>query len=344
MTTATNSVAARARRSGALLVLMAVVLGCASAPAPAALPPKGSEAPAVRLPDLDGTMVSTADLAPRALVLLFGELGHEGVKQAAAEVLDVLADPRIDRDSVVPLMILAQDAEPAALKDEAARGRYPALILLDRKREAFGPYRILVVPSVVVIDQRGRVVHAMPGFLPRFKELLSLAVRVAAGKEPAEKLDQALDPKSGAPAGPNAVRAARLVHLGTELARHGLLDLAAARYGDALALQPDSNEAKLGLGSLMLRLGRAEEAEALFRSVLAGEPGSTAALLGSAEARLAKGPDGASEAEPIVRGVIEKAPGDARAHYLMGRIREAKGAAAEAAADYRRAAEILLSR
>ncbi|MBM4107555.1 MAG: tetratricopeptide repeat protein [Phycisphaerae bacterium] len=330
------------RRAPCLLLAMVfVALGCLSA---AALPPKGAAAPGVRLPDLDGSIVNTADLAPRVLVLLFGELGHEGVKQAAADTLDVLADPRIDRDGVIPLMIVAQDAEPAALKDEAARGRYPALILHDRKREAFGPYRILVVPSVVVIDGHGKVVHALPGFVPRFKELLSLAVRVAAEQEPSSKLDAALDPSGGAPASPNAVRAARLTHLGAELARHGLLDLAASRYGDALALMPESVDAKLGLGSLMLRMERAEEAEALFRSVLAGDPDSIDARLGTAEARLGKGPEGAKEAEAKVRGVIEKSPGNARAHYLMGRIREATGAVSEAMADYRRAAEILLSR
>ena len=50
----------------------------------AALPPRGSDAPPIALTALDGKAVNSADFANRPMVLLFGELNHDGVKRASA--------------------------------------------------------------------------------------------------------------------------------------------------------------------------------------------------------------------------------------------------------------------
>ncbi|CAG0961015.1 hypothetical protein PHYC_00726 [Phycisphaerales bacterium] len=333
-------------RLGAALVRGAVVLGAlvGAADAGGALPPRGSDAPPIRLKDLDGTLVSTKDLSSRTLVLVFGEFGHDGVKQACSDVMDVLADARVEPGSVVPIMIVAQDTEPTRLKEEAAQGRFPAIVLQDPKRDAFGAYRVLVVPTVVVVDGHAKVTYAMPGFVPRFKEILAEAVLVAAGKHAVEKLDQLVDAGAAPHASPEATRAARLVKLGGELARHGLFEMAEARYAEAIALAPDSVEAKLGLGELMLKQSRLGDAEPFFKSILTNHPDSLEAILGLAAVRVERGDEELALAEGSVRGVIEKSPSNARAHYLLGRIREKGGDAAGASCEYRKAAELLLAR
>ena len=309
----------------------------------AASPPRGSVAPPITLPDLSGTPVSTAKLAPRTLVLIFGELDHDGTRQACSDVLDVLSDPRFANDAVVPVMIIAQEAPDARLKEEAAQGRFPAVILHDPKRDAFGAYRVLVLPTVIVVDGKGKVVHSMPGFLRRSRDILTEALLTATGKEPEEQFERTIDPK--APDVPHeAVRADRLVHLGAELTKHGLYEMAEARYTEATSLVPGHIGATLGLGELMLRQNRLTDAEPLFRSVLAVHPDSVDAALGIASVQLKRGGDDLPKAEAGVKAIIDKDPTQARARYLMGQIHEQRGEFAAAMAEYRKVAELLLDR
>jgi tetratricopeptide (TPR) repeat protein len=259
-------------------------------------------------------------------------------------VLDVIAEARVEQGSVIPILVVAQDAEPGALKEEAARGRFPAIVLHDPKREAFGDYRVVVVPSVVVVDGHGKVTYAMPGILPRLREVLGAAILVAAGKEPADRIDRVVEGEAPPPASPEAVRAGRLANLGRELARHGLYEMAEARYSEAMALAPENVEARQGLGELMLKQNRPADAEPIFRSILAKHPDSAEAKLGLATARLERPGDDVADAETLVRDVMDKNSSDAKAHYLMGRIRERQSNASAAVVEYRRAAEILLQR
>ncbi len=304
-----------------------------------ALPADRSDAPPITLQDLTGRTVSTGALAPRTLVLIFGELNHDGARQACTDVLDVLTDPRITADSVVPILIIAQDAPLPQLKELAAQGRFPPVILHDPKRDAFGAYRVLVIPTVVVVDGKGKVVHAMPGFLQRFKEILLDSVLASTGKITPEQFD----PKAQGTAH-DTVRADRLVHLGIELTRHGLYDLAEARFTEATKLVPGHTGATLGLGELMLRQDRLADAEPIFRSVLASNPDSLEAALGLAAVQVKKGGDDLPKAETALKAILEKDPKQPRAWFLLGQIHERRGDIAGAMTEYRKAAELAIDR
>ncbi len=81
-----------------------------------------------------------------------------------------------------------------------------------------------------------------------------------------------------------------------ELVRQGQLheacdeaDRALRSYTDALALDPTSANAYLGLGSVRMRLGQPREAERVYSTALEHLPTLTAALSGRARARRALG-------------------------------------------------------
>lgn len=323
--------------------LVACVLAAVAARPALGTPPRGSEAPAIALKDLDGKPLTTKDFGDRPYVLIFGEFSHEGAKKACADVLDVLADPRVGRDAATAVLVIAEDAPESKLKEEAATGRFPALVLRDSKRETFSAYHVLVIPTIVVVDAKGKVVYATPGFVQRFKELLGEAILVATGREASEQFEKSLDPKNPAPSA-EETRAARLVHLGDELVRHGMLDTAEARYGEALTLEPKSTPARLGLGGLMLRQDRATDAEPFFRSVLSDEPQNVDAILGLAMVDIKKGGDHVNDGEAAAKRALERTPNSAKAHYVLGRAHEARGDAGKAAEEYRKAAELLMDR
>ncbi|MBS0198682.1 MAG: tetratricopeptide repeat protein [Planctomycetes bacterium] len=308
-----------------------------------ASPPRGSPAPPITLKNIEGVPVSTEQLAPRALVLVFGEINHEGARQACGDVVEVMADPRFPPDSVAAILLIAGDTPAPQIKDQLAKGRFPATVLLDPKREAFGAYRVLVIPTIVVIDGKGKVVYAMPAYLQKSKEMLAEAILVAIGKEPPEQFEQSIDPKAG-PETHQTLRADRLAHLGGELTKHGLYEMAEARYTEATTLVPGHVAATIGLGELMLRQDRLAEAEPLFRSVLTAHPDSLDAALGIAGVQLRRGGDDLTKAYTTTKALIDKNPKDPKARYVMGMVLERRSEPAAALAEYKKAAELLLDR
>lgn len=335
---------ATTRCFSALLGLAFLLPAAAASSGALHAPPRGSTAPPIVLRDLDGAQVRTEQLAGRTLVLIFGDVGHEGARKASADVMETLAQPRFARDSVIPILVVAQDRAPGELKEQASQARFPALILHDPDRAAFGAYRILVVPTVVVVDGKGKVVHSMPGFLPRFRELLAESILVATGAESMEQFEQSLAVAGPLPTDKNRHRADRMVHLGDELARHGLTEMAEARYAEAVDQVPGHIEARLGLASLMVRAGRLEEAEAQYRRVLEDDETNVTARLGIAGVLLRQGTGDMDQAEATLRAVLDKDPLQPRAWYLRALIHEQRGEFAQAAAGYRKAAELLMER
>lgn len=336
-----TSAARRVRRAG--IMLGACLLGLAGS-AMGAVPPRGSAAPPISLYGLEGDLIETSRFSGRPMVLIFGDLVHEGARRASAEVLEILRDERLAAREIVPIFLTAQSSSAEELRDQAAGGGIPAVTLRDPERSAFGAYDILVIPSVVVVDGAGTVVYAAPGLLPRFRELVTESLLVCTGQESAQEFERSLGAGEPPAAGENSVRAERLLHLAEQLAAHDLNDMAEARCREALALVPDSVPARLMLGELLRRGSRLDEAEAQLRALVEADPGLPGARLSLARVLIDRGEASLAEAEGLVRGVLA---GDVRspgAHYQLGLILERRGDLPGAASAYRRAAELLLER
>ncbi|MBL9120853.1 MAG: tetratricopeptide repeat protein [Phycisphaerae bacterium] len=321
-----------------------------------ALPPRGSDAPTIDRVSLDGTPVRSEAYAGRPIVLLFGELNHDAVRQTAGELLKALAEARVAATKPVAIMVVAQDAPAAALKEQAAKGPFPSIVVADPKRELFAAYHIVTVPSVVVIDGAGKVVHALPGFaqpslVARFRETVAEAVLVAGGKHTMADLDRLLDPNRGGDPNQNAEQdehVIRLVNLGRQLTQHGLYEVAQARFAEALELSPGNVAAQLGLADLLLRQERLDDAEPLYRSLLVNDPDSLDAHLGMATLQIRRGGDQLPLAERALRDLLAKddglEPRMARVHFALGQWCEKRNDTAGAMAAYRRAAELAIER
>jgi tetratricopeptide (TPR) repeat protein len=336
-----------ARRSGlrraAVLVLLAGALGFASLAA-AASPPRGSEAPRIVLTDVEKAKFDSSTYKGKTLVLIFGELSQEKLGQACADIEGALSDSRLPKDSAVPVLLVAHEPTAEGLAKARQGGHLPRLVVNDPKREAFGAYQIVVVPEVVVVGPDGKVVYAMPSFTPNFKEVLTEAALLAAGKIDAAQFDQTLArPGNGQVSGPEA-KASRLAHLARELTRRDMPEMAEQKYREALEAWPKCVEARLGLGELLLSQDKLDEAEASFKAALELTPGSTDAMLGLDAAAIKRGGEGLSKAENDVRRVLAGNPKLARAHYLLGLVHQQRSEQADAAACFRRAFELLMER
>lgn len=304
---------------------------------------RGVEPPAIELPDMQGAVIRTADLRGRTVVLIFGELYHDKTLAAWADLRQVLTGDKLAGRDVTPLLIVGQNAPREALAARAAEAGVTCPILHDEDRRVFGAYRVAVLPSVVVLDADGRVVHAVAGYLGRFGDIAGDAILVSEGLLSPDRFEQTLHPEDASEPSAEQSRAARLTSLGRQLARRGLPELAEEKYVEALELMPVYTPARLGLGGLYLRRGRLAEAELQFRTVLGGEPTSLDARIGLAYVQVLRGGAEMGEAETALRGILAGNPAEARAHYLLGVIHQQRNELEEAAAGFRAAAEVLMS-
>jgi len=230
------------------------------------------------------------------------------------------------------------------LKQQIKTLAVAGLVLHDPKRQAFGDYRVAVMPSVVVIDPQGKVVHSLPGMTARFTDVLRDALLVSAGRLSPERFEETLHPVATAELSEEQVRAERVTQLANQLARRGLDEMAQEQYAQALQLWPDHAAARMGLGRLLLKRDRIADAEVQFRALLGHDPEATEPALGLAFVHCRRGGDELAQAERIVRHVLEGDPAQPRAYYLLGLIQEQRDQSAEAAASFKRSAELLLER
>lgn len=310
----------------------------------AGVPPRGAQAPYFSLDSLAGEKTELSQFAGKPVVLIFGDLRHENARKASREVLRALEDRRLKDRGVVPLFLTAEHSTPEEMARLVEENRFPKLVLHDPDRAAFGAYEILVIPSVVIVDGQGIVVHAMPGFLPRFEELLTQSLLVATGQMTDEAFEASLGGGNGhEQADPNALKAERLVNLGKQLLGHGMEEMAEARFKEAVSVHPDYGPGRRALGDLYRGRGMLDEAESQFRALLSTDPGSLDGALGLARVQIDQGGPALDDAEKTVLAALDRHPGSALAHYELGLIREARGDQSEAAASYRKAAELLLA-
>jgi len=329
-------------RPAAMALLAALTLCGATAQAVTHLK-RDMEAPPIALRDQAGREITNASLRDRLVVLIFGETYHEKTREACATVDAAVQDARLVGQPITLVLATAQEG-PVDQAKLAAVDRLPPNIAQDAQRRTFGAYQVAVMPTVVVIDQRGRVVHAFAGLSPRFADLLTDSLLYAAGRITADTFDGALQSQPTTRASEADVRAERVAQLARQLMRRGLDEMAAEKYREALELNPRLAMARLDLATVMLKRQRLAEAEQQFRTVLADHPNSLEGALGLAFVQTLRGGGELDYAEKTVRALLARSPATPRAHYLLGLIQERRGKADDASASFKKSAELLLER
>lgn len=302
----------------------------------------GDIAPSIVLKDGNGREYGLDEFRGKALVILFGQSNHEKTLQACIALRDVFNESELRCLPIQWLLVISKSSRPEDLHLNLNEYRIPPLVLHDTERKAFGDYGVVVLPSLVVIDPEGKVVHVETGLLPRFSDMAYHAIRVAIGCMTYDEFMEArLAQPEQAPTA-DTLRSQRLIHLAEQLATHEMNVMAITKYREALELNPDSLTALLGLGEVLLHDKKYELAEAEFLQARTLQPDSVEAALGHATA-MAYGDADDLAASLVIAGELRKQnPDSARVHFVLGLIEERRGKIIAAANHYRTAAEILL--
>ncbi len=295
---------------------MLLVLGATEARARFRLH-RGDPAPAISVTDARGETVSIGGGGPTLLLFVRGGQARSdhlltavaALSEATAKVsVYVVASPRGPQPKL-----------PAALS---------AVLVPDPEGATFKAYGVVMTPTTVVVDGKGKVVVVIPGVAQGYGSRLGAALDAAAGRP----FDEALLTGGESPAA-----AAARAHL--EQARllesSGRIQEALAEAREAVVADPAEVAARLLVGNLLLSAGKGAEARATFETLLHDHPHQPQAEIGLGRALLAVGEG--DRAEKILLRATHTNPNPVRAHYALGRYYEGQGRWDDAVAQYRAA-------
>ena len=326
-----------------ILFSLLIALGlCGGVSHADSLVPRGRPAPDLALSTLTGETVQLENLKGRIVLLLFGELYNSNSLAASRDIATVLGEPGMADIDASAYIVITQKGAAAELAADAEKKGVTLPILHDPDRRSFTSYRVMVLPSLVVIDAAGTSVLPCAGYPLDFRDLVSDALSHAAGRLSEEAFNRRRATATQPAVPESQVRAKRLTALGKQLARRGSEQLAIDRFAEAIALHADCIPARIGLGRCLLNQRDLAKAEAQFQHVLRVEPESVEASLGLAHIQARRGGDELRSAEKRLRALLSRRPDDPGVLYGAAVIAEKSGDMDTALTYYKQAAAILL--
>jgi tetratricopeptide (TPR) repeat protein len=216
-------------------------------------------------------------------------------------------------------------------------------MLLDKNLTAFGDYGIIVLPSTVVIDKRGRVDLALSGAPLSYTDMVEDALLLATERITDQQFESSQSAKQqGGSQQESVMRAHRLTSLARQLAARNFTKLALKRYRQALELDETYDQAKIGVARCLIKLNLLPDAVEELQEILQNNPEDVEANLVLSQIEIIRGGEGIAEGKKKLQQILNADPDHPRANYLMGTACEAEGQTAQALNYYRKAASLLL--
>jgi len=247
-------------------------------------------------------------------------------------------------------------------------------IVIDAGLETYNAFGVVATPSTALIDAEGKMVHETASYLRTSGQEIREAVEVLLGVRQAPKAEAV----AAKPVYKPERKALLNTNLGRNLLRLGSREKAAAKFEEAVAadpkyaapriylgglllakkgpenaakaaelfkgaveIEPDNVVARTGYGEALLEQGKVDEAAAEFEKAVALDETYTPAVSNLALVLARQGK--AADAEAKFKAALELNPLDAGTYFRRAQGSEAGGNLKGAAADLRRAVEILMN-
>lgn len=246
-------------------------------------------------------------------------------------------------------------------------------VAIDEGLGTYNAFGVVATPSMAVLDPEGKIVFEAASYLRATGENLREQVEILLGvREPSTEA------VAEEPAYKPVRKALLYYNLGRNLLRLGSREKAAAKLEDSVAaddkfappriilghlllgegtpealaraeelfrgavgIDGENVSALTGLGEVLLETGKADEAVTLFTKAIAIDPAFTPAVSNMALALARQGKT--DESREQFKNALELNPLDPGTYHRRGESLEVQGNLGGAAADYRRAVEIIMN-
>jgi len=231
---------------------------------------EGSEAPAFTLETTTASKISLKDYSGKVVALCFWKFGQKSEAELTAlqqsyltleskglEVLAIyipISDDNVTEQEIKDINKLVADK---ALS-------FP--ILIDKGMSVFSTYGVITMPSLAVIDKKGKIASLYSGF-PKFggdKQVNSrLEAALGMAKKVVKKEEKGYQPKG---------RAGFFYKFGMRFFNLGFMDKAAEKLELSLKEDPDYPKAHLLLAQIYAKKGKKDQASTAFNLAIVADP------------------------------------------------------------------------
>jgi hypothetical protein len=321
-----------------ILLALVHLQGFAASEPRAGREPLSGAAPPLDLEDLKGTSWSLKQLEGKPSILVFGELENRNTMAALSKIQKIVT-PVEESGTKVPVVLVCSSQKPSSeILEILGEKGLRVVVLRDPERKSYSSYKVLVLPTTVILGIHGNVIASIAGYSIDFSDRVTDGLLSAAEINQRGKLPRERTPLPQEKGDDNKRRASRICRLAERIGQRGFPEMAEDEFQSALKLDPNCAAARVGLGRLMISRKRLEEAEAEFRKALKIAPESLEATLGLATVEVLRGGEELASARTRLERILEQVGEEPEALFLLGRIAESQKDLEGAVDYYKRAA------
>jgi len=282
--------------------------------------PYGEAAPDFTLKNIQGEDVSLKNFRGTIIVLIYWKDDHD-YSYKAIEDFGGFFESYIKRGvQFIGIAGETNDYEKVSRIVKDLKIRFP--VLLDSNRSVLGSYGIRVYPTTLLIDQKGKLIHAIPGHPVLYNSILDGYLQYILGEINEEELKSAISPQK-TKVDEAEVMAERDYNLALKFGEIGLISRSIKIAEKAITYKSDMIKARNLLGFLYLQTNEADNAIIEFQKALEIDPGSFDATAGLGMACLSKGE--IDYAIKVLKGAANLNNKSGVVYYELGKAYELKG-------------------
>jgi len=303
---------------------------------------RGQSLPHVSVKSTSGDSVDLADPHGQIRILVFADSSQASFAETVRNLQQMVCESPIRALHPMWVLVLSKNSDPsvAAPLVWRADGCGPTIIH-DNQRTAFGAISVMALPSIIVMDSKGVVVHALAGPVPRLADIVAAAVEYAGGQISEVDLELVIHPVTEPEPPPEIVRAKRQMHMGDRLMDRGMPELALKAYEQAAHAAPEYPQARFAYGQALMSARQYKEATQEFAAIPPDDPLADAAFIYMLTAQLHISGTDLDALHQSLQRKIERHPDDPLAYAALGLFLSKRGDTAGAMKNFRQCIDLL---
>ncbi len=248
--------------------------------------PIGKTVPDFTLKNIKGVDVSLKEFTGEVIVLIYWKDNHDYSYKALADYRDFIEVYKKRGVQFIGIAGETGEHEKVSKIVKDLKIKFP--VLLDSSRAVLGSYGIRVYPTTLLIDRKGKLIHAIPGHPVLYNSILDGYLRYILGDIDDEELQTAISPQK-MKVDESEVMAEREYNLALKFGEFGLISRATRTVKVAIRHKPDMIKAYNFLGFLYLESNETDNAINEFQKAIDIDPGSFEARAGIGITSLSQG-------------------------------------------------------
>lgn len=243
----------------------------------------------------------------------------------------------LNKHTIPVIAVNAQGDDPESIQEVITKSEFSYPVYVDKSQKAYGDLGIFIMPAILLVDKEGKAVTGM-GYSREFVDTLKGEIEILLGEKTRAQVEQELHPQFVEKTAAEKA-STRHLNMGLVMEQRAMNDSAIREFLEAIRLKPDLAQAHIELGCLYLDKGEIAKAQQAIEKGLQLEPDSLKALICQAKLKALHGKE--EEAIQDLESLVFRQSRHPELRYELGALYEKKGSLDKAAAEYKKAYELM---